>query len=112
MTGEVEERRGERAAEDSIEAREGGQPPVGPGNDPPLAFRCDDAGYVGPGMRGNRPYVFISCVRVSLGDAWAVTFDDPCEIERAVGADSSTCGQLVGIKIPPPRRRARDPQPG
>ena len=23
-----------------------------PGNDPPLAFRWDDAGYVGPGMRG------------------------------------------------------------
>ena len=30
MTGEVEERQGEPAAEDSIEAREGGEPPAGP----------------------------------------------------------------------------------
>jgi N utilization substance protein A len=30
LTGEVEERQGEPAAEDSIEAREGGEPPAGP----------------------------------------------------------------------------------
>ena len=30
MTGEVEERQGEPAAENSIEAREGGEPPAGP----------------------------------------------------------------------------------
>ena len=30
MTGEVEERQGEPAAEDSIEAREGGEPLAGP----------------------------------------------------------------------------------
>ncbi len=30
MTGEVEERKGEPAAQDSIEAREGGEPPAGP----------------------------------------------------------------------------------
>jgi len=30
LTGEVEERQGEPAAENSIEAREGGEPPAGP----------------------------------------------------------------------------------
>ena len=30
MTGEVEERQGEPAAENSIEARAGGEPPAGP----------------------------------------------------------------------------------
>jgi len=30
LTGEVEERQGEPAAEDSIEAREAGEPPAGP----------------------------------------------------------------------------------